>query len=370
MQIIDKSFTFSDGKTSHFFDIATSSGLSLSLFSVGASIQKIAFHNPDSEFPVNLCSDDLDFYRTCSCYAGATLAPNAGRISKASLCIDQSSISLTPNEGIHQLHGGPHNLSSVIWETEFIKQEYDSVSVGFCTSLSDGVDGYPGNRSFHVSYRLEDSGWLTIHYQAFTDRPTYINMSNHTYWNLSGDFSKPALSQTLTVFANNVCLNNEEHIPTDIIPVARTIFDFRNGSTLQNRLNFQPRNEQLRTLCKRQAEIARGYNHAFVLDRIRNFRAIRSVNHPLPIKKACILSDQTSGHLITLYTDAPALVVYSGGFLDHSVALPDGTHSCPSCAIALEAQDLPDMPHLLPPDYLPLTTPEHPFERTIRIQIR
>ena len=71
----------------------------------------------------------------------------------------------------------------------------------------------------------------------------------------------------------------------------------------------------------------------------------------------------------TLYTDAPALVVYSGGFLDDSIGFPDGTHSCPSCAIALEAQDVPDSPHVLP-EHFSITTPEHPFERTIRIQIR
>ena len=72
---------------------------------------------------------------------------------------------------------------------------------------------------------------------------------------------------------------------------------------------------------------------------------------------------------ITLYTDAPALVVYSGGFLDDSIGFPDGTHSCPSCAIALEAQDVPDSPHVLP-EHFSITTPEHPFERTIQIQIR
>lgn len=376
MQLNDKFFTFSSGENSHFFDIITSSGLSLSLFSIGASIQKIAFKNQKwydhsgtegNELPITLSSDHLDFYRRCPCYAGATLAPNAGRISGSSIRLGSETIPLTPNENRHQLHGGPHNLSNQNWETEFVRQDYDSVSIGFSSSLADGIDGYPGNRIFHTEYTLEDSGWLTIKYHASTDRPTYINMSNHTYWNLSGDFSLPALDETLTVFANNVCLNNEEHIPEEIIPVGRTVFDFTSPASLKSRLDFLPRDEKIRACCRRQISIARGYNHAFILNRDQTSRRFRSL--PQPVKKACILSDCVSGHSITLYTDAPALVVYSGGFLDDSMELPDGTHSCPSCAIALEAQDLPDSPHLLS-DHFSVTTPDHPFERTIRIQIR
>ena len=192
-------------------------------------------------------------------------------------------------------------------------------------------------------------------------------MSNHTYWNLSGDFSSSALDETLTVFANNVCLNNEEHIPVEIIPIARTIFDFSSPASLKSRLDFLPREEKLRSRCRRQISIARGYNHAFILSRDQTSRNFRSL--PQPVRKACILSDPVSGHSITLYTDAPALVVYSGGFLDDSIGFSDGTHSCPSCAIALEAQDVPDSPHVLP-EHFSITTPEHPFERTIRIQIR
>lgn len=131
----------------------------------------------------------------------------------SSILLGGETIPLTPNEGANQLHGGPHNLSAQNWNTEFVRQDYDSVSIGFSAFLADGVDGYPGNRTFHAEYTLDDSNWLTIRYRASTDRPTYINMSNHTYWNLSGDFSSSALDETLTVFANNVCLNNEEHIP-------------------------------------------------------------------------------------------------------------------------------------------------------------
>ena len=376
MQLSDKFFTFDTGEKSHFFDIITSSGLSLSLFSIGASIQKIAFKgnkwsdHPETygnELPITLSSGNPDFYRICPCYAGATLAPNAGRISGSSILLGGETIPLTPNEGANQLHGGPHNLSAQNWNTEFVRQDYDSVSIGFSAFLADGVDGYPGNRTFHAEYTLDDSNWLTIRYRASTDRPTYINMSNHTYWNLSGDFSSSALDETLTVFANNVCLNNEEHIPVEIIPIARTIFDFSSPASLKSRLDFLPREEKLRSRCCRQISIARGYNHAFILSRDQTSRNFRSL--PQPVRKACILSDPVSGHSITLYTDAPALVVYSGGFLDDSIGFPDGTHSCPSCAIALEAQDVPDSPHVLP-EHFSITTPEHPFERTIRIQIR
>ena len=119
MQLSDKFFTFDTGEKSHFFDIITSSGLSLSLLSIGASIQKIAFKgkkwsdHPETdgnELPITLSSGNPDFYRLCPCYAGATLAPNAGRISGSSILLGRETIPLTPNEGANQLHGGPHNL--------------------------------------------------------------------------------------------------------------------------------------------------------------------------------------------------------------------------------------------------------------------
>ena len=300
MQLSDKFFTFDTGEKSHFFDIITSSGLSLSLLSIGASIQKIAFKDkkwsdhPETdgnELPITLSSGNPDFYRLCPCYAGATLAPNAGRISGSSILLGGETIPLTPNEGANQLHGGPHNLSAQNWNTEFVRQDYDSVSIGFSAFLADGVDGYPGNRTFHAEYTLDDSNWLTIRYRASTDRPTYINMSNHTYWNLSGDFSSSALDETLTVFANNVCLNNEEHIPVEIIPIARTIFDFSSPASLKSRLDFLPREEKLRSRCRRQISIARGYNHAFILSRDQTSRNFRSL--PQPVRKACILFPDT-----------------------------------------------------------------------------
>ena len=114
MQLSDKFFTFDTGEKSHFFDIITSSGLSLSLFSIGASIQKIAFKgkkwsdHPETdgnELPITLSSGNPDFYRICPCYAGATLAPNAGRISGSSILLGGETIPLTPNEGANQLHG-------------------------------------------------------------------------------------------------------------------------------------------------------------------------------------------------------------------------------------------------------------------------
>ena len=161
MQLSDKFFTFDTGEKSHFFDIITSSGLSLSLFSIGASIQKIAFKgkkwsdHPETdgnELPITFSSGNPDFYRICPCYAGATLAPNAGRISGSSILLGGETIPLTPNEGANQLHGGPHNLSAQNWNTEFVRQDYDSVSIGFSAFLADGVDGYPGNRTFHAEY--------------------------------------------------------------------------------------------------------------------------------------------------------------------------------------------------------------------------
>lgn len=370
MRLIDRKLTIKSGENLSVFDMITNHGLSVSLIPIGASIQKIALKDADGEeIQMALGSPSAGFYSECPVYAGATLAPNAGRIQGGLLSMDGRKVALTANDGPNQLHGGPHNLSNRLWETVSISQNYDSASILFKTALPDDVDGYPGNRNFFVRYTLEDSGWLSIRYMAETDAPTYINMSNHTYWNLSGDFSKSGLDQELTVYAANVCFNDASHLPQDLVSVAGTAFDFRSPRILREQIQaFQKKSGKSALSSRLQLDTARGYNHAFLLERDRNYRQLRSVCHPKSVKKACILSDPESGRMLVYHTDAPALVVYSGGFLPSGLPLHSGAVTSPSCAVALEAQDVPNTPFFLP-EACRLTYPGTPFLRTIRMRI-
>lgn len=344
-----------NGKTHEAYQMTTSHGLTVSILSLGASIQKIAAITEDgTECPLALGFPDITAYEACACYAGATLGPNAGRIRDAKLPVNEQILELNRNDGHNQLHGGFHNLSTWSWQMESASCTPEAASILLSARQPDGLDGYPGNRHYQVRYTLEDTNWLTIQYTARSDVPTYVNLSNHTYWNLSGDFTKPALHQELTIFANSVCINDSAHLPVDIVPVDGTAFDFRKSQSLDSRMEAA-----FDSLSLTQLAIGQGYNHTYLLNKNHAFRTLRTIKQHHTLKKACILKDISNGRTVKLMTDAPALVLYSGGYL------PDGLTSC---AIALEAQDIPDVMHLLPEAYQ-LTTPEQPFHRTIRYHI-
>lgn len=360
MRIENSVFLGKSNNSYKIFHIITSNGLKVSLTTLGASIQKIALIDENSRFvDVALGFPAPDLYESLCCYAGATLAPNAGRIENARLPIGQKTYSLSQNENNHQLHGGYHNLSNCTWEVLSCDYTKESASIVFRASQQAYVDGYPGNRQYEVHYTIDDTNWITIEYKAYTDETTYFNLSNHTYFNMTGDFSKNALSQELTVFSNNVCINTAEHIPMDVIPVAGTAFDFRNETEIRKRISDMP---------AEQIETAKGYNHAFLLNKNTAFKRIRGIKRHKLLHKACVLKDSVSGRTMKMFTDAPALVMYSGGFLPEGMELSNGQLSVPSCAIAFEAQDIPNVMHFLP-DYYHLTTPEQPFSRTIRFHI-
>lgn len=155
------------------------------------------------------------------------------------------------------------------------------VKIQFSAFQPDNLDGFPGNRTYQAIYTLDDTNWLTVEYAAWTDTPTYINLSNHTYWNLSGDFSRSGLEQELTICSNNMCLLNTEFLPKDIIPVAGTAFDFRSPRHPDAAIRAS-RDE----LSCSQIHIGKGYNHAYLLNRPNPFRTLHT-SHSAAKKSLC-----------------------------------------------------------------------------------
>lgn len=365
----------------------TSNGMMVELSTFGAAIQNIALRHESSWRSIVLSYKNEEALCASGSYAGRTLAPNAGRIRGGALDICGRKHSLAPNDGQNQLHGGKHNLSFTDWAIDELEEAHDYVKIGFTATQPDGLDGFPGNRRYYVSYVIEDTNWIRIVYRAESDQPTYVNLSNHTYWNLAGSEWVPedgcrwrplsegaetavgaglhmsedaetevgaGLRQELEIAANNVVLNDAANLPVDLIPVAGTPFDFRVPVTLQHMLDSEILRDRTST---EQFQTGRGFNNAYILTRADLRRHLRGVRHEEPLKKACTLRDPVSGHQMTMMTDATALVLYSGGFLP-----TPGSH------IALEAQDIPDVSNLLP-ERMTLTTPEKPFHREIRFKI-
>ena len=365
------------------YDLISESGLTVSILPLGASIQKISVTDPDGQkLPIALGFPDIQPYKELVCYAGATLGPNAGRIRNACLPILGAEYLLSRNDNGSQLHGGCHNLSSMLWNVDSVTCTDDAASVLLSCEQPNGLDGYPGNRRYQIRYTLTEQGQLTAEQEAWTDRETYVNLSNHTYWNLSGDFEKSALHQELLIHAAQVCVNDENHLPVSLIPVEDTAFDFRKQRSLSSAIGTSSDPVSLK-----QLQIGRGYNQGYLLQKSSTCHAAqtatvdtglattafepaasRSAAAVPGLTPACILQDPDSKRTVRLLTDAPAVVLYSGGYLPDGLLLLNGQRSVPSCAIALEAQDLPDALHLLPSSCL-LTLPEKPFHRIIRYEI-
>jgi aldose 1-epimerase len=264
--------------------------------------------------PVALSRENFHPGQTNRGMAGRSVGPCCGRVAEGAIEIDGQRLRLTPNEGPNHIHGGPGGVGSRIWQGERLSP----TRVRFALALPDGLDGYPGNRRIEAEYTLSGRT-LRVRYTAVTDRPTWIGLTNHVYWDLSGRFDGAALDQSLQIAAESVVFNGPGHLPQAVRP-AEGPFDFRAPRSLRSGMGVDPDHPQL--------ALGRGYNNAFLLDDSLTKRMGCSAR----------LTSPDSGLGLCLRTNQPALVLYSGGFL--------GGGATPGCAVAMEAQHVPDPFHL------------------------
>jgi len=305
------------------FLLKNKNGIEVAILSTGASVDKIVIPDKIGNFrDVALGFEDKKDYMNNPLFAGSALGPVAGRISGAKIDISGETYHLTKNDGENNLHGGFDNISFVEWDGDFT----DDRCLVLQTTLADGVDGFPGNRTFTAKYSLDDDNCLTMVYTAVSDKDTYFNLSNHTYFNLSGDFSRNALEQKMTMRASKYIKNDSNNIPCELAAVEGTPFDFRASAVMQDGANKDSDLQQ------------NGYNNGFAID---NGFALDSTtnweNNP-----AMVLEDTQSGRQMKIFTDAECVVIYSGKFIPDNMILHGSVKSSPSCAIAIEAQDFTD----------------------------
>jgi len=207
------------------------------ILTLGASIQSIELPFSDgTSRNVVLSYDNWNDYIENPIKTGATLAPNAGRIAEAKLPIGQSVYPLSQNEGRHNSHGGFRNASLQNWAEEGMTNDTDHCSITLSILLPDGLDGYPGDRMIHTRYSLTNDNTLSIHYHAETNKLTYLNLSNHTYFNLSGDFNQSGLNQFAEIDAAQYVINNQEHIPVAVADCSDSPFDFHSFSSFAEKV--------------------------------------------------------------------------------------------------------------------------------------
>lgn len=340
------------------------SGMQVCLISYGAAIRQILLPGRDGRtVNVVLGFEKWEDYIGNPLFAGAVLCPCAGRISGPSLYVDGRSLPLSDNDNGSNLHGGPGCASHRVWTLDATATGRDFCSASFSVRLPDGLDGFPGNRIVKICYTLRNHSELELSFCAVTDRPTYFNLSGHSYFNLSGDFCRSGLDQILRVRGNRYIANDSRHIPVAVKLCLGTPFDFRRPVSLAGQISAWPLDPQLNN--------ALGYNNAFLLEELDPGReaapdlgteAFGKQNAGL--REALTMRDSASGRSLTLLTDAPCVVVYSGGYIGDHYRLAGGAVSSPSCAVALEAQDIPDAPHFAPETWS-LTRPGQDYRRRI-----
>ncbi|MFT3982615.1 MAG: aldose epimerase family protein [Lachnospiraceae bacterium] len=310
---------------SALFSLSNTHGMKVSLSTFGGGIRHIFLPNSKFELQnIALSLSKENDYFSSALYAGSILAPNAGRIQDGKLTINQKTYTLSKNENLsHNLHGGYRNAALQNWAVLDTTATAQKSSVTFYVTLPDGLDGFPGNRKLQATYTLDNSDTLTLQLFAETDQDTYLNLSSHLYFNLSGNFSTSALDHQLRLAADHVIYNRADHIPKEIKNVAHTPFDFQMPQKIRS---------QMEPLTCQQLKNSNGYNHAFILKK-----------HSLTQPQA-VLSLPSCSRSVSLFTDASCIVFYSGGFIENRTPLSNEQFACPSCALAMEAQDYPNAP--------------------------
>jgi aldose 1-epimerase len=273
------------------FSLSNGTGLTVSVMSFGAILTSVQF--PDSRGVVEeitLGFDTLEAYIADVWFFGATIGRYANRIEKGKFTLEGREYQLAQNSFPSHLHGGNRGFHKVVWHPR-VHEDRDSASVTLSYLSADGEEGYPGNLSLEVTYTVNTRNELIYRYEARTDKPTPINMTNHTYWNLTGAGSGPILDHMLMLDADHYLPTDDDRIPTgEIKPVNDDPMDFRRPREIGSRIDEVK---------------GGGYNHCYVL------------NHPgSPPSPAARVHSPQSGRVMEIYTTQPGVQFYTGHFLD------------------------------------------------------
>ncbi len=313
-----------DGRAVQQFTLRNAVGMTVSFINYGAIITDIRVPGARGQTTnVALGFSSLAEYeaRNADYGFGAVIGRYAGRIAGARFPIDGRKVGLKANDGPNVLHGGGNGLDSKLWSVRRI----GGASTAVLTYRSPaGEQGFPGTLNIRVTYRLQPDNALRIDYAATTDAPTVLNLTNHSYFNLAGAGSGSALNHRLTIFSNRYAETSVAGIPTGrMLPVAGTPFDFRQGSTIESKIN----------VAHPQMAERRGYNHSWLLGSAGSIRL------------AARLSDPLSRRAMEVWTDQPALHVYTANWFSGKDKGAQGAVYKPGDGVALETQHFSDAPN-------------------------
>lgn len=309
------------GQEIYRFWLENSRGMKAGMINYGAILVNLFVPDKNGNVEdVVLGYDTLEPYFTNGCFFGATVGPNANRIGGASFVLDGQKYQLDANDGANNLHShkdlGYHKR---IWDAE---EKEDSIT--FMLADEDGNMGFPGNKKIQVTYTLTEDNELKISYEAESDKNTVINMTNHTYFNLSGQGKGTIHDHILELKASAYTPIVPGAIPTgEIAPVAGTPFDFTKAKKIGAEIDSD----------NRQLQFTGGYDHNWVLDGAEGV-----------LREFAVVKEPVSGREMRAYTDLPGVQFYAGNSIDAQNG-KDGAKYENRGGFCLETQYFPDTPN-------------------------
>ena len=314
-----------NGAATALYTLTNSNGTEVCITNFGGRIVSLMVHDKNGELKdVALGFDKVSDYfpENHQTDFGASIGRYANRINQGRFTLDGQTIQLPQNNFGHCLHGGPEGWQYQVYEVV----EADKQHIKLLRNSPDGDSNFPGAVKAYVTYTLTDDDRIDIAYEATTDAPTIINMTNHTYFNLSGDpASHSIVDDILYINASNYTPVDDTFMTTgEIASVEGTPFDFRTAHLISDGITAD--NEQIRN--------GNGYDHNWVLD------TAGDINAP-----AAELYCPATGIDLKVFTDEPGIQIYCGNFLDGTVTGKKGIVYNQRTAICLETQHYPDSPN-------------------------
>jgi aldose 1-epimerase len=317
--------TTADGKAVDLFTLTNPAGIEARIITLGGTIVSLKVPDRAGRFEdIVLGFDAVDGYETRSPYFGAIIGRYANRIAAGRFTLDGKPYQLARNNGPNHLHGGVKGFDKVLWQGAEAGAA-DSAGVVFTYTSPDGEEGYPGSVAARVTYTLTSRNELIVEYQATSDKPTPLNMTHHSYFNLSGDGTRDVLDHLVTISADEYTPIDPTGIPAGpIASVGGTPFDFRTPAAIGARIGEA--HEQLKN--------GMGYDHNYVLKRAG-----------AGLVQAARVVEPSTGRVLEISTTEPGIQFYTGNFLDGSIMGKSGRVYKHRFGFCLEPQHYPDSPN-------------------------
>jgi aldose 1-epimerase len=326
MNVTRQSFgNVADGTPVDLYTLTNANGVIVKISNYGGIVISLMVPDRNGRFEdVVLGLDTLQEYVEKSPYFGCIVGRYANRIAKGRFTLDGVEYTLAQNDGENHLHGGIQGFDKVVWEARPV-EHHDSVGLEMAYLSKDGEEGYPGNLSAKVVYSLTNDDALEIEYSATTDRPTVVNLTNHSYFNLAGQVSRDILGHEVTIYADRFTPVDGTLIPAgELRSVEGTPLDFRKPVAVGARI--EQVDEQLR--------FGNGYDLNWVLD-----------NPEGSLKLAARVYEPATGRVMEVHTTEPGIQFYSGNFLAGTITGKGGIVYQRRFGLCLEAQHFPDSPN-------------------------